>query len=142
MLQEKGWTWDFGQGLDSTYYLTPGVRKSTGVLGKDMFAGEAQVRNFLSRESGGRDERLEGVRHVNGQIHGRRTRGKNTNDYRGVKEMGFVTLTAKGTRLSAVEVDGEDDEMSPLEILKKRRSHPPQTSMAGDAETQDQYHKV
>ena len=139
MLQDEGWTWDFGQGLESTYYLLPGVRKNTGVLGRNMFAGEAQVRSYLSRESGIRDDYGESTRSADAQTNARRTRGKSA-DAKAAKGRNFVTSTAKGTRLPSVEEDTDDD-MSPMEILKKRRNNPPQ-DLVGDAETQEQYHKV
>jgi hypothetical protein len=45
-----GWTWCRGDNLVSYYYLRPGVKKGTGVLGDDMFAGGDEVMQFLKKK--------------------------------------------------------------------------------------------
>lgn len=48
----EGWHWDFGSGLISTLYMLPGVTKSTGVLGFNMFGCEEEVRLYVAKQRG------------------------------------------------------------------------------------------
>lgn len=109
-----------------------------------MFSGEAQVRDYLARKIGILDgtRNREGFQNLNPRVKEKRTRGVKTvhTNFQRKKEFKkstIVTSTAKGVRLQAVG-DDTDDDMSPLEILKKRRGR---TSIVAieDMETQDQY---
>ena len=44
------WTWCPGDGLVSYYYLKPGVKKGTGVLGRDYFADGEEVMEHLRKK--------------------------------------------------------------------------------------------
>jgi hypothetical protein len=108
-LQAQGWTWDYGNGLHPTYFLLPNTKKSSGTLGVDMFVGEEQVRDYLGRKN----------RVTRPSVT---VKGEGLVANHSINQSSGVSTAPRLKRMRNEENGDDDEELSPFEILKKRRS--------------------
>lgn len=51
-LQKEGWTWDFGTGLVTSWFIMPGIEKANRIAGVTMLGSESDVIEYVKRTKG------------------------------------------------------------------------------------------